>query len=79
MKTLTKFVIFCIATIIIYVITAIAFQALTHEQLPDSITMGMFTFFGTELCVSAAIKVFKIHGNNANNEQEEMEDNGDEH
>lgn len=60
MKTLTKFVIFCIAVIIIYMVTAIIFQYVTHESLPDSLTAGVFGFFGTELCVSGVIKVFKI-------------------
>ena len=60
MKTLTKFVIFCIAIIKVYVVTAIIFQYVTHEPLPDSITAGMFGFFGTELCVSGVLKIFKI-------------------
>ena len=60
MKTLTKFVIFCIATIIIYIVTAIVIQVTIHEQLPDALTAGVFGFFGTELCVSGILKVFKI-------------------
>ena len=60
MNTLTKFVVFCIGTIIVYVLGAIAFQYFTHEPLPDSITVGMFGFFGTELCVTGLLKIIKI-------------------
>lgn len=60
MKTLTAFVIGCIALVIIYVITAIAVQVYTGQQLSDSLTMGVFALFGTELAVSGFIKIFKI-------------------
>ena len=60
MKTLTAFVIGCIALVIIYVITAIAVQIYTGQQLSDSLTMGVFALFGTELAVSGFIKIFKI-------------------
>lgn len=60
MKTLTAFVIGCIALVIIYVITAIAVQIYTRQQLSDSLTMGVFALFGTELAVSGFIKIFKI-------------------
>lgn len=66
MKTLTKFVVFCIAVIILYIITAIMFQYTTGNPLPDSLTMGIFGFFGTELCVSGVLKVFKIKKENTN-------------
>ena len=60
MKTLTKFVIFCIAMIIIYIITAIVFQSTTELCLPDALTVGVFGFFGTELCATAFIQWMKI-------------------
>jgi hypothetical protein len=42
------------------VITAIAVQIHTGQQLSDSLTMGVFALFGTELAVSGFIKIFKI-------------------
>lgn len=60
MKTLTIFVVFCITMIIIYTITAIVFQGMTGQMLPDSLTTGVYGFFGTELCVAGVLKIFKI-------------------
>ncbi len=60
MKSLTAFVISCILFVILYVITAIVVQIYTGEQLSDSLTMGVFGLFGTELAVSGFIKIFKI-------------------
>ena len=60
MKSLTAFVISCILFIILYVITAIVVKIYTGEQLSDSLTMGVFGLFGTELAVSGFIKIFKI-------------------
>lgn len=60
MKTLTIFVVFCIATILVYTVTAIVFQGMTGQTLPDSLTMGVYGFFGTELCVAGVLKIFKI-------------------
>lgn len=60
MKTLTIFVVFCIATILVYTVTAIVFQGMTGQMLPDSLTTGVYGFFGTELCVAGVLKIFKI-------------------
>lgn len=59
-KKLTAFVIFCIATIILYVITDIVVQAVTGNALDPALTVGMFGFFGTELAASCVLKVFRI-------------------
>jgi len=59
-KTLTAFVIFCIVMIITYTATAIVFQWITGQMLPDSLTTGIYGFFGTELCVAGVLKIFKI-------------------
>lgn len=59
-KKLTAFVIFCIATIILYVITDIIVQAVTGNALDPALTVGMFGFFGTELAASCVLKVFRI-------------------
>lgn len=59
-KKLTAFVIFCIATIILYVITDIIVQVVTGNALDPALTVGMFGFFGTELAASCVLKVFRI-------------------
>ena len=60
MKSLTAFVVSCILFVILYVITAIVVQIYTGKYLSDSLTMGVFGLFGTELAVSGFIKIFKI-------------------
>ena len=59
-KKLTAFVIFCIATIILYVITDIVVQVVTGNALDPALTVGMFGFFGTELAASCVLQVFRI-------------------
>ena len=60
MKSLTAFVITCISIVIMYVIIAIAIQVTTGMVLPDSLNVGMFGLFGSELAVSGFIKINKI-------------------
>lgn len=60
MKSLTAFVIACLVFVILYIITAVVVQCSTGNVLPDSLTMGVFGLFGTELAVSGFIKIFKI-------------------
>ena len=60
MKSLTAFVIGCLMFVVLYVITAIVVQIITGISLSDSLTMGVFALFGTELAVSGFIKIFKI-------------------
>lgn len=60
MKKLTAFVVFCIAMIVLYVITDIAVQIITGNALDSALTVGMFGFFGTELAASCVLKVFRI-------------------
>ena len=60
MKSLTIFVTGCIAFVILYVIVSIIVQVTTGIQLSDSLTVGVFGLFGTELAVSGFIKIFKI-------------------
>jgi len=63
MRSLTAFVIGCIAIILIYVITAIVLQT-QGVSLDTSLTVGMFGFFGTELAASAFIRISKNKGGN---------------
>lgn len=60
MKSLTAFVISCLMFVILYVIIAIVVQVVTGIALSDSLTVGVFGLFGTELAVSGFIKIFKI-------------------
>ena len=60
MKKLTAFVVFCIAMIVLYVITDIVVQIITGNALDPALTVGMFGFFGTELAASCVLKVFRI-------------------
>lgn len=60
MKSLTIFVISCLMFVVLYVIVAIIVQCVTKNALSDSLTMGVFGLFGTELAVSGFIKIFKI-------------------
>ena len=60
MKSLTIAVCACICFVILYTITAIVIQCVTGMPLSDSLTMGVFGLFGTELAVTGFIKVFKI-------------------
>ena len=60
MKSLTVFVAFCIAVIIAYTVTAIIVQCAIGVALDSALTVGVYGFFGTELCAACVIKVFKI-------------------
>lgn len=60
MKSLTAFVVGCLLLVILYIITAVVVQVYTGIQLSDSLTVGVFGLFGTELAVSGFIKIFKI-------------------
>ena len=64
MKSLTKAVIACIAFVVLYVVTSIVVQITTGMQLSDSLTVGVFGLFGTELAVTGFIKIFKIKKEN---------------
>ena len=60
MKSLTACVIASIAFVVLYVIVAIIVQVTTGIQLSDSLTVGVFGLFGTELAVTGFIQIFKI-------------------
>ena len=68
MKSLTAFVIGCIAIIILYIIIAIILQAVMNVELSTALTAGVFGFFGTELAATAFIRISK---NNSEKESEE--------
>lgn len=59
-KTLTVFVCVCLMLVILYVVTAIVVQCMTGMQLSDSLTVGVFGLFGSELAVCGFLKLAKI-------------------
>ena len=60
MKSLTIFVAACLTFVVAYIIAAIVIQVTTGTQLSDSLTVGVFGLFGTELAVTGFIKINKI-------------------
>ena len=59
-ETLLKFIIVSFAIVILYSITAVLFQAITHEELSPTLTGCVFAFFGGEVLDCTVLKVFKI-------------------
>lgn len=65
MKTLTKFVIFSFASLIIFtIISQIVFLKTNVEM--SSLTTCFFAAFGGEVLACALIKIFKLKDNNNN-------------
>lgn len=59
-ETLDDYLRFSIFMVIVYTITAIAFQGLTGDELSTALTAGVYGFFGTEIGAAAFIKINKI-------------------
>lgn len=60
-RSLTRYVCFSIATLLIY--TAIAIYFLWMEKPLDAeLTTGVFGFFGGEIVICGLIKLFKLRG-----------------
>lgn len=60
-RSLTRYVVFSIAMLLIY--TAIALYFLWLEKPLDSdLTTGVFGFFGGEIVMCGLIKLFKLKG-----------------
>lgn len=60
-RSLTRYVVFSIATLIIYTITCLVFLGL-DKPLDEALTQGVFGFFGGEIVLCALIKLFKLKG-----------------
>lgn len=56
---LTKFVIFSISVILSYTVMEFLVSSVVGVS-HDTLTTCVFAFFGTELCVTALIKIFNI-------------------
>lgn len=52
-----KFLILSIAIILCYIVTSIIYQILTGKQFNDTLTTGVFAFFGSEIGACCVIKV----------------------
>lgn len=59
-ETLLKFIIFSFAMVITFTVVAILFQAITHEQLSDTLITCFYGVFGGEVLMCALIKIFKL-------------------
>lgn len=57
-KFTTRVVVFCIAFMAVYTAVQTALSYKVGIELSPTLTQCVYTFFGTELALSAAIKVF---------------------
>lgn len=60
-KSLTKYVVFSIATLVIYTVICLVFLWF-DKPLDADLTTGVFGFFGGEIVVCGLIKLFKLKG-----------------
>ena len=60
-RSLTRYVVFSISVLIIYTIIALIFLWL-EKPLDETLTQGIFGFFGGEIVICALIKLFKLKG-----------------
>ena len=65
MRSLTKYVVFSIALLLIYSMAEFSFAVATG-QTHDTLTTCMFACFGGEILSCALIKIFKLKEENKN-------------
>lgn len=58
-RSLTRYVVFCIAMIIVYTITVMVLQCFSIV-IPEELTVGWYSFFGGETFLCAVIKWLKL-------------------
>ena len=61
-KFCTKIVVFCIAFIVLYTTVQVILSYKMSIELSPTLTTCVYSFFGKELALSAAIKVFDTVG-----------------
>lgn len=61
MKTLTKYIIFSFAVILLYTVIEFIFSTVTGMS-HDTLTTCLYACFGGEVLACALIKVFKLKG-----------------
>lgn len=64
-RSLTKYVIFSIAILLLYTIAELIIS-ITTGQSNDTLTTCLFATFGGEILSCALIKIFKLKGGNNN-------------
>lgn len=67
-RSLTRYVVFSISTLVIYTIISLIFIWLEKPLDPD-LTQGVFGFFGGEIVVCGLIKLLKLKTERRNYEQ----------
>ena len=58
-RSLTRYVVFSIACLVLYTSVAMWFLWL-EKPLDDALTTGVYGFFGGEIVICALIKLFKL-------------------
>lgn len=66
MRSLTKFVVFSLAMIILYTVTAIVYQWVSGQELSSTLTTCYFACFSGEVLSASLIKIFKLKEENNN-------------
>lgn len=67
MRSLTKFVVFSLAMIILYTVTAIVYQWVSGQELSSTLTTCYFACFSGEVLSASLIKIFKLKEENHEN------------
>lgn len=62
--SLTKFVVFSLAMVIIYTITAIVYQWISGQEISSTLTTCYFACFAGEVLSASLIKIFKLKEEN---------------
>lgn len=58
--SLTKYVVFSLAMIIIYTVTAIVYQCITGQEMSSTLTTCFYACFAGEILSASLIKIFKL-------------------
>lgn len=65
---LDKYLIFSIATVLIYTAIAILYQFISQLELSSTLTTAVYAFFGTEIGACAFVKIFSDDKGDKENE-----------
>ena len=64
--SLTKYVVFSLAMIIIYTVTAILYQCISGQEMSSTLTTCFYACFAGEILSASLIKIFKLKEENSN-------------
>ena len=73
-RSLTKYVVFSIAMLLLYTLISILYQIFYGQELSNTLTTCFFSAFGGEILLAAFIKIFKIKNPNSYFGYSESED-----